>query len=108
MHDWTPEQLKTNLDEGRSVFLKLWKPGCGACKLSEPALTRLEESFGEQLTFCQIDTLKYPELLDLADTDVLPVFFIFINQQKKGQHIGFKGIKKLQQFIETSLNNPES
>lgn len=103
MIEWTPDELKKNLDAGTSVFLKLWKPGCGACKLSEPALSRLEPEFQDQLTFVHINTQTHPEMLEISDTEVLPVFFIFKDKKKIGNHIGFKGIKKLKEFVETSL-----
>lgn len=100
MDNWTPEQLQEKLDNGESVFLKLWKPGCGACKLSKPATERLEGKHGEQLQFGQIDTAEYSEMLDIADTDVLPVFFIFRDKKMAGKHIGFKGLQKLQTWLE--------
>ena len=34
MEVWSPDDLKSHLDKGEKVFLKLWKKGCGICKLS--------------------------------------------------------------------------
>ncbi len=99
MQNWTPDDLKKLLDENTKVFLKLWKPGCGACKLSLPALERLEAANLHGLTFGQIDVMTFPQMLDIADTDVLPCFFIFADQKLKGKSIGFKGIKKLEEFV---------
>ena len=104
MLDWTPEQLQEELDQGKSVFLKLWKPGCGPCKMSEPALARIEPKYADQMTFAQINAVEYPEMFEIANTEILPVFYMFRDRKRIGQHIGFKGIKKLQEFIRESLD----
>lgn len=103
MDNWTPEQLQEHLDNGKDVFLKLWKPGCGACKLSKPAVERLESQYGDKLSFGQINTAEHPEMLDIADTEVLPVFFAFKEKKMAGKHIGFKGLQKLQAWVEDSI-----
>jgi hypothetical protein len=108
MDKWTPEQLKTHLDQQDRVFLKLWKKGCGACKLSEPALERIEAANAHKLVYGQIDVSEYPQMLDIAETDVLPCFFVFAEQKMKGKLIGFKGIKKLEEFLTLSFGGEES
>ncbi len=99
MQDWTPEKLQTEIESGKKVFLKLWKKGCGACKLSEPALDRLEQEFGSTVTFGQICMDDHEEMYEVTGTDVLPVFYVFDGQSKKGEVIGFKGIQKLKDLI---------
>lgn len=108
MRDWTPDDLKDNLDKGTKVFLKLWKKGCGACKLSTPALERMEAANEHQLTFAQICTDDYPEILEIAGSEVLPVFFVFDGPKLKGSLEGFKGLERLKAFVEDSMNAKES
>src|SRR4051812_30222400 len=103
MQEWTPERLHEELDSGKNVFLKLWKPGCGACKLSQPAVRRLEEQFTDKIQFAEINTEEFPEMLEIADTEVLPIFFVFKDRKLSGKHIGFKGQAKLQEFVESML-----
>jgi thioredoxin-like negative regulator of GroEL len=103
MQDWTPDELKTRIEKGTGIFLKLWKPGCGACQLSKPAIERIEASDVYGLSFGQINTNDYPEMFEIADTDVLPVFFVFKDQKKQGKFIGFKGIQALTDFVSESL-----
>ena len=104
MIDWTPKELKAHLDESKAVFLKLWKPGCGACKLSEPATDRLEAKYAsasdEAISFVKIDASSHPEILEISESEVLPAFFLFKGGQMKGKVIGFKGIKKLQELFD--------
>jgi hypothetical protein len=47
-------------------------------------------------------------MLDIAETDVLPCFFVFAEQKMKGKLIGFKGIKKLEEFLTLSFGGEES
>jgi thioredoxin-like negative regulator of GroEL len=103
MEAWSPETLQARLETGGPVFLKLWKKGCGACKLSEPALERIVAADTQGIHFGQISVDDHPEMLEIAETDVLPAFFVFHERDMKGKFIGFKGLAKLQEFIAQSL-----
>jgi thioredoxin 1 len=103
MKDWSPENLQEALGSGKTVFLKIWKRGCGACKLSIPAIERIEASHGERVTFAQICSDDHPEILEITETDVLPVFFVFVDKKMRGRLEGFKGLEKLKEMVETSL-----
>lgn len=100
MLNTSPDELKSHLDAGGAVFLKLWKPGCGACKLSEPAIERLEKQF-EAAKFVQIDAEAHPEILSISESEVLPSFFMFKDGKMLGNVIGFKGIAKLKDLLES-------
>lgn len=103
MDAWTPEELKAHLDQGKRVFLKLWKKGCGICKLSTPATDKLEKDNLHGFTFAKISIDEHPEMLEVAGTEVLPVFFVFDKKKKKGMYTGFKGYDKLEEFVSESL-----
>jgi thioredoxin-like negative regulator of GroEL len=101
--DWSPDELQKNLEAGSKVFLKLWKKGCGACKLSIPALERIEAADTHGLKFGQICTDDHPEILEISESHVLPVFFVFADKQMRGHLEGFKGIEKLKSMIDEAL-----
>ncbi len=103
MKNWTPEDLQTHLAAGDAVFLKLWKNGCGACKLSVPAVERLEAANVHALVFGQISADDHPEILEIAETEVLPVFFVFAGKQQKGRFEGFKGLEKLKKMVDDAF-----
>ncbi|MEY4632192.1 MAG: hypothetical protein RIQ81_2312 [Pseudomonadota bacterium] len=103
MKDWTPEELQKHLEQGDTIFLKLWKKGCGACKLSIPAIERIEAEFDSGLVFGQISTDDHPGMLEASGTEVLPAFFIFKNRREAGRVTGFKGLEKLRSFVSESL-----
>ena len=103
MEDYTPNQLKDSLDAGDRIFLKLWKKGCGICKLSNSATDRMEQANEHQMKFVRINVEEYPEMMGLADSEVLPLFFVFSDKEKKGRYIGFKGLDKLESFVSESL-----
>lgn len=105
MEAWTPDDLKSHLDKGERIFLKLWKKSCGICKLSTPATDRMEKENEHELTFAKICIDDHPEMMEIAGTDVLPVFFIFDQKKKKGMYTGFKGLDKLLEFTSTSLKS---
>ena len=106
MNTWTPAELQSAIETQPIVFLKLWKNGCGACKLSIPALERIQAQDQHGCIFGQINTDEYPEMLEISDSEVLPVFFVFAGRTLKGKFLGFKGIEKLRAFIDHSLSEP--
>ena len=67
MQDMTPDDLQKHLEAGEAVFLKLWKTGCGACKLSTPAIERIEAASKDSgVKFGQISVDDYPEMLQVS------------------------------------------
>ena len=103
METWTPQDLQAKLDEGSNVFVKLWKPGCGACKLSISATDRMETQNTYGLEFGQINVEDFPEMLEMSDTDVVPAFFVFRNCKLAGSFVGFKGLAKLDEMLTTAF-----
>ena len=103
MQDWTPRQLQEAIESDGAVFLKLWKKGCGACKLSIPALERIEPEHPD-MQFGQILTDDHPDILELSESESLPAFFVFKNRKMLGKSIGFKGLEKLKAFVDEALN----
>jgi len=104
LKDWSPEELQRHLDSGSKIFLKLWKKGCGACKLSIPAIERLEATNHHGLEFGQISADDYPEILEITESEVLPVFFVFARKQMIGRLEGFKGLDKLKSMIDAAFS----
>ena len=105
MEAWTPDTLKAHLDKGDAVFLKLWKKGCGICKLSNSATDRLENDNVHKLIFAKINVDEFPEMLEVSGTTVLPAFFVFAEGKKKGLYTGFKGLEALKEFVDSSVNS---
>jgi thioredoxin 1 len=103
MQNWTPEELQEKLGQGGGVFLKLWKKGCGACKLSVPAIERLEAANTHGLEFGQVNSDDHPEILEITGTEVLPAFFVFKGGEMKGSLVGFKGLEKLKTMIDDAM-----
>jgi thioredoxin-like negative regulator of GroEL len=104
LKDWSPDELQKYLDSGSNIFLKIWKKGCGACKLSIPATDRLEAENNYGLTFGQVSADDYPEILEITESEVLPVFFVFAKKQMIGRLEGFKGIDKLRSMIDEAFD----
>jgi thioredoxin 1 len=103
MEVWSPQDLEKRLDQGDRVFLKLWKKGCGPCKLSTPAVERLEARNQHNLVFGQICADDHPEILEVTGTEVLPAFFVFVGGEMKGSFVGFKGLQKLEEFLDQAV-----
>lgn len=103
MTDYTPKTLENLLASAPRVFLKIWKKGCGPCKLSTSAIERLEKTWGEKVHFAQISASEYPEMLEIAETDVLPIFVSFEGGRLIKKLEGFKGLQTLENFLGQSF-----
>ena len=103
-HELTPDELKAKLDNNEALFLKVWKEGCGPCKLSEPAVERLEKKFGTDLEFTHVNSSKHSEIMEITGSKVLPAFFVFKEKKMLGKFTGFKGLAKLEDMVQKALN----
>ena len=103
MQDWNPDELKAKLEAGESVFLKLWKPACGPCKMSKPAVERIEKADESGMHFGQVNVADYPEMHDITGVGVTPAFFVFRDGKMKGKFEGFKGLAKLQEMVDEAV-----
>jgi len=103
MKDWAPEELQGHLEKGDRVFLKLWKKGCGPCRLSTPAIERIEAADQHALQFGQICVDDHPEMFEITGVDSVPAFFIFKDRKMAGKFLGFKGLEKLKTFVDEAM-----
>lgn len=104
MQDMTPSELKQEIEQGKAIFLKIWKKGCGPCKLSESATDRLEKAHADDpISFVRVSAGDYPEMYDITGSEVLPAFFVFKNKEMLGKTIGFKGINSLKTIVASAL-----
>jgi len=108
MTDHTPKTLEVLLASEKQVFLKLWKKGCGPCQLSTSAIERIEKKWAGEIHFAQISVTEYPEMLEIAETDVLPIFFAFENGKLLSRLEGFKGLKSLEEFTSKFFKTVDS
>ncbi len=102
MQQWTPEQLQEQLDSGSTVFVKLWRNECAPCKAATPVVEKLSTEFPD-IVFGEVSIDDYPEVAEAANVRAVPAFFVFVNKQLKGQHLGFRGADALKKFLEDSI-----
>lgn len=104
MQDMTPSELKKEIEQGKAIFLKIWKKGCGPCKLSESATDRLEKAHADDpISFVKVSASDYPEMYEITGSEVLPAFFVFKDKQIVGKTIGFKGLNSLKPLVSDAL-----
>jgi len=103
MQELSPDELKQKLDGGANVFLKIWQRGCGPCKMSASATTRMEQANPHNLEFVSICSDDHPEILELTGAKVMPAFFVFHAKELRGKFEGFKGQAKLEEFVAEAM-----
>lgn len=105
MEAWSTDDLKAALDQGTDIFLKVYKSGCGICKMSEPATRRMEEKNKHNLKFVSINSDDHPEINEIAGVESYPTFYVFKQSKMKGSFIGFKGLAKLEAFVDEAVTS---
>lgn len=104
MRDMTPGELKQLIETDATIFVKIWKKGCGPCKLSESATDRLEKAHADDpIEFVKVSAGDFPEMYEVTGSEVLPAFFVFKNKQMVGKKLGFKGLNSLKPLITDAL-----
>ena len=74
----TKENFHQEVEQAKEpVLIDLWAPWCVYCRRLSPALDRLAEKFGDQLTIGKINIDEQPELAQELDASTIPTLYVY-------------------------------
>jgi thioredoxin 1 len=71
------------LEEQGWVLVDFWSPKCEPCKELKPHVEKLEETYGDEVKFCELDITKARRVAIGQKVMGLPVVAIYHNGEKK-------------------------
>lgn len=77
------------LQSDKPVVIDIFAEWCGPCKKMSPYLTEMQNTMSDKVTIIRIDADKNTALCKELKVDALPTIYVYKNNTKTFEHIGF-------------------
>lgn len=98
-------RIDESLEDGKPVFVYFYIEGCGECEEQKPVIHRLEELYGDGVTFVQVDYKKEADFALDFDIHGAPAMILIAGKNEEGygevgRFFGYTSQAVLQEAIE--------
>lgn len=83
------ESYQALLKSDKVVVIDIFAEWCGPCKKMAPYLTELQSTMADKVEIIRIDADKNTDLCKQLNVDALPTIYVYKNNAKTFEHIGF-------------------
>lgn len=97
VNDQTFEQT---LQRHGAVLVDFFSPTCAPCRLMEPGLKQLADSYAERVAFVKVNVNESPRTSSRFLIRSLPTLLFFRNGQVRTQLIGAVGAKQIERTLQ--------
>ena len=85
------------------VLVDFWAPWCGPCKMAEPILEELSETYNGKVSIVKIDVDESSTNSGKLGVMSIPTTIMFKNGAEVGRQVGFSGKKAFEDLIKQSI-----
>lgn len=85
------------------ILVDFWAVWCGPCKLAEPVLEELSETYKDKVAVAKIDVDANPEVTQKYSVMSIPTTVLFKGGQEVGRQIGFAGKNAFEDLIKKGI-----
>jgi len=85
------------------VLVDFWATWCGPCKLAEPVLEELSETYKDKVSIAKLDVDQNMQYSGKYGILSIPTTILFKNGEEIGRQIGFSGKNAYEELIKKAL-----
>jgi thioredoxin 1 len=87
------------------ILVDFWATWCGPCKLAEPVLEELSESYKDKVLVGKIDVDQNPASPQKYGVMSIPTTILFKDGKELGRQVGFAGKNNFEELIKKGVNS---
>lgn len=86
------------------VLIDFWAAWCGPCKLAEPVLEELSDTYKDKLLIAKLDVDANPQMTQKYNVMSIPTTILFKGGAEVGRQIGFGGKGPYEDLIKKGVS----
>ena len=86
------------------VLVDFWATWCGPCKMAEPVLEELSETYKGKVTIAKLDVDANGPTSQKYGVMSIPTTILFINGKEEGRQVGFAGKQSFEELIKKGVS----
>ena len=97
------QQYTQAVQGSKPVLVDFWAPWCGYCRRIAPALDKLAQQIGEEVTIAKVNIYEEPRLADQLGIEVIPTLILYRDGKALGSIVAPDSKATIEEFIRKTL-----
>lgn len=97
--DFEEKVLKSSVP----VLVDFWAVWCGPCKMAEPVLEELSETYKDKVSIVKLNVDENQTITQKYGVMSIPTTILFKNGEESGRQIGFAGKNAFEELIKKGI-----